>query len=138
MINLTPVRAVPSAVQNLCANALTMSGSVWERQSPITADLLLRLSPWQPGDTVKKHSSLLIQPKPIEAEPPCPISQEQFDERKKNSGMRNQNWERIRNGLEQLSLNTKPPSKLYETMRADKTDIPTVPMPYQSQTQRPY
>src|SRR3984885_9158788 len=50
-INPTPV---PSDVQHHFRNALRTSGTVWERPSRPTQDLLSCLQPWQPGAMVRR------------------------------------------------------------------------------------
>src|ERR1700730_1833261 len=57
VINPTPI---PLQHQRQFENALTMSHSVWEKESYPTPDLLSRLQPFQQGRTVKKPSSSVI------------------------------------------------------------------------------
>ena len=90
---------VPSAVRDLRANALTTSGSVWERPSQPTPDLLSRLRPWQPGATVKKPSLGMTQLKETRQVQPSQTSIEWLQKLNEQSGIMMQNEQKIRKGL---------------------------------------
>ena len=78
---------VPSAVRDLRANALTTSGSVWEKPSKAMPDLLSRLRPWQPGATVKKLSLGMMEAKETRQVQPSQTSIERLRRLKEQSGI---------------------------------------------------
>jgi hypothetical protein len=113
---------VPSAVQNLCANALTTSGGVWERQSKATPALLLRLQLWQLGAMVKKPPLSTTQAKETRQVQPSLTSIERLQKLKEQSGMMMWNEQKIRKGLEELSLDMKRHAMLRKELDLESFD----------------
>ena len=77
---------VPLDVQRHFASALRTSGSVWERPSRLTPDLLSRLQPWQPAGTVRKPHSPSTPSKETRVVSPSPHSLELLEGSKIESG----------------------------------------------------
>src|SRR5882724_502497 len=82
----TSLPLVPLDVQRHFASALRTSGSVWERPSRLTPDLLSHLRPWQPAGTVKKPHSPLTPSKETRVVSPSLHSLEQLTKSKIESG----------------------------------------------------
>jgi hypothetical protein len=155
---------VPVAVQNLCVNALTTSGSVWERHSPITPTIIAQLHPWEQVPMVKKPRtpSTPTPTKEMKQVRPSLTIVNQLKEIKEEYRMMDWNEGSIRKGMEELSLDIKRHSKLLETIakkhlhsrqpqspkktmfkpsqeinNSAEAFLKTIPMLYQSQTQQP-
>src|SRR5882724_5958048 len=82
----TSLPPIPLDVQRHFASALRTSGSVWERPSRLTPDLLSRLRPWQPAGTVRKPHSPSTPSKETRVVSPSPHSLELLERSKIESG----------------------------------------------------
>ena len=84
---------VPFQVQQVRASALKLYGTVWEKPSPATQDIIMRLQPWSPGPTVKKPASFWIPAKETRTQQPSAHTIEQLRAWKEKYG-RDQRLER--------------------------------------------
>src|SRR5882724_9548080 len=117
---------VPLDVQRHFASALRTSGSVWERPSRLTPDLLSRLRPWQPADTVKKPHSPSTPSKETRVVSPSPHSLEQLMRSKIESGQQMKEPKQIK------KLRQSRQNQLNKELK--KTTLPSPPIKRESMT----
>src|SRR3984885_4597537 len=114
VISPTPV---PSDVQNHFRNALRTSGTVWERPSRPTPDLVSRLQPWQPGATVKKPPTPSTPSKEVRQVIPLRESLERLKKLKNEIGALMMEEMKIKEESETPSIDMNEPLQLYEPMQ---------------------
>src|ERR1700733_10420257 len=108
---------VPSDVQNHFRNALRTSGTVWERPSRPTPDLLSRLQPWQPGATVKKPLTPSTPSKEVRQVIPLRESLERLKKLRNEIGAQMMKEMRIKEESEIPSIDMNKPQQSYVPMQ---------------------
>src|ERR1700730_9333736 len=124
VINQTPV---PSDVQLHFRNALRTSGTVWERQSRPTPDLVSRLQPWQPGATVKKPLTPSTPSKEVRQVIPLRESLERLKRLKNKIGAQMMEEMRIKEESSTPLIDMSAPEPLYRSMRVATSSQPLTP-----------
>src|SRR3984885_13681665 len=124
VINPTPV---PSDVQNHFRNALRTSGTVWERPSRPTPDLVSRLQPWQPGATVKKLPTPSTPTKEVRQVIPLRESRERLKKLKNEIGAQMMEEMRIKEESLTPLIDMSAPEPLYRSMRVATSSQPLTP-----------
>src|SRR3984893_2729899 len=124
VISPTPV---PSNVQNHFRNALRTSGTVWERPSRPTPDLVSRLQPWRPGATVKKPPTPSTPSKEVRQVIPLRESLERLKKLKNEIGAQMMEEMRIKEESSTPLIDMSAPEPLYRSMRVATSSQPLTP-----------
>ena len=124
VINPTPI---PSDHQRHFANALRTSGTVWERTSHATPDLVSRLQPWQPGATVRRPPTRSTPTKEVRQVIPLEASRERLKKLRDEIGTLMMEEMKVKKEYTTPSIDTNEPRPLYEPMRVDPSLLPSPP-----------
>src|ERR1700733_147709 len=114
VISPTPV---PSDVQNHFRNALRTSGTVWEKPSRPTPDLVSRLQPCQLGATVKKPLTPSTPSKEVWQVIPLRESLERLKKLKNEIGAQMMEEMKIKEESETPSIDMNKPQQSYVPMQ---------------------
>ena len=141
---------VPLDIQRHFASALRTPGSVWERPSHLTPDLLSRLQPWQPAGTVRKPHSPTTPSKETRVVSPSPHSLELLERSKIESGQQRKEpkpikresippsaaFLRINSEIERQIQELRESRQNLKNRELKKTTLPSPPIKRESTTPR--